>query len=185
MAGSRWTRWLRVGDGQWDSHAPLPRAVVTSTTPPTGRWSWSTASTRRSRPSKQARTLVTALRSLASSIQTARRASRSSASIRGHVDLTLADGTTIEQSIVARHGAPVVALSWRVLNGSRGNVCRKAVLLWPRLPLAASRERRVRFTPESTAAGGLVWRPYDGVPSVHVATNGEYHHQPDWYRNFR
>jgi glycogen debranching enzyme len=41
-----------------------------------------------------------------------------------------------------------------------------------------------RFEPESSR-GCLVWQPYGGVPPIHVIANGEYHHHPDWYRNFR
>jgi predicted glycogen debranching enzyme len=40
------------------------------------------------------------------------------------------------------------------------------------------------FEPERRA-DRLVWHPYNGLPAVHAVTNGEYHHQPDWYRNFR
>ena len=98
---------------------------------------------------------------------------------------SLADGTTIEHEIVARHGAPVVALSWRVLNGSRGTLSVRPFFSGRDYHSLHRENGAFRFAPESTAAGGLVWRPYDGVPSVHVATNGEYHHQPDWYRNFR
>ncbi|OLL31993.1 glycogen debranching protein [Burkholderia sp. SRS-W-2-2016] len=28
------------------------------------------------------------------------------------------------------------------------------------------------------------WQPYGGLPVVRIATNGEYTHAPDWYRNF-
>jgi predicted glycogen debranching enzyme len=40
-----------------------------------------------------------------------------------------------------------------------------------------------RFEP---AGGGdrLVWNPYPGLPGVEVRTNGEYRHEPVWYRNF-
>ena len=30
----------------------------------------------------------------------------------------------------------------------------------------------------------LVWRPYHDVPSVSVLSNGEYSHEPEWFRNF-
>ena len=30
----------------------------------------------------------------------------------------------------------------------------------------------------------MIWRPYEGVPGIIAFTNGDYLHQPDWYRNF-
>jgi predicted glycogen debranching enzyme len=30
-----------------------------------------------------------------------------------------------------------------------------------------------------------VWRPYEGVPAIHVLTNAVYEHAPEWFRNFR
>ena len=30
----------------------------------------------------------------------------------------------------------------------------------------------------------LVWRPYHDVPSINVLSNGEYSHEPEWFRNF-
>jgi len=30
----------------------------------------------------------------------------------------------------------------------------------------------------------LVWHPYSGFPASSPLSNGEYLHQPDWYRNF-
>ncbi len=40
-----------------------------------------------------------------------------------------------------------------------------------------------RFTPESVPEGQR-WRFYDGVPEVTARSNGLYHHEPCWYRNF-
>jgi hypothetical protein len=48
----------------------------------------------------------------------ARRTSEFSADPWPHWVFTLEDGTMIEQSIVVRHGAPLVAISWRVLPAS-------------------------------------------------------------------
>ncbi len=40
--------------------------------------------------------------------------------------------------------------------------------------------------PPSTELNGnrLLWRPYNGIPGIVCLPNGEYRHQPDWYRNF-
>jgi predicted glycogen debranching enzyme len=40
-----------------------------------------------------------------------------------------------------------------------------------------------QFQPEINGAT-LVWRPYSGIPGIIALHNGEYRHQPDWYRNF-
>jgi predicted glycogen debranching enzyme len=39
------------------------------------------------------------------------------------------------------------------------------------------------FEPEERD-GERVWRPYEGVPAVVVASSGEYVHAPEWYRGF-
>jgi predicted glycogen debranching enzyme len=101
--------------------------------------------------------------------------------------LTLEDGTVIEQTIVVRHGAPLVAMNWRLVTGTRGSRGRLTVR-----PFFSGRDYHSMhhengafgFAPERRA-DRLVWHPYNGIPAVHVVTNGEYHHQPDWYRNFR
>jgi predicted glycogen debranching enzyme len=40
------------------------------------------------------------------------------------------------------------------------------------------------FAPERRG-DRLIWHPYEGISAVHVVFNGEYRHQPDWYRHFR
>jgi predicted glycogen debranching enzyme len=97
---------------------------------------------------------------------------------------TLADGTTIAHEVIARHGSPVVALSWRVLSGSRGSFSVRPFFSGRDYHSLHHENASFRFEPESTERA-LVWRPYEGVPTVRVVTNGEYHHQPEWYRNFR
>jgi predicted glycogen debranching enzyme len=97
---------------------------------------------------------------------------------------SLEDGTTIAHEVIVRHGAPVVALSWRLLSGSPGMLSVRPFFSGRDYHSLHRENGAFRFEPESTSSG-LIWQPYDGVPAVHVATNGDYHHQPDWYRNFR
>ncbi len=95
----------------------------------------------------------------------------------------LEDGTTIEHTIVARHGLPVVALTWRLLSGP-GGVLSVRPLFSGRDYHSLHRENGAfQFEPITTPAG-LAWHPYDGVPAIHAHSNGSYRHQPDWYRNF-
>lgn len=43
--------------------------------------------------------------------------------------------------------------------------------------------RAFRFDPEAVPEGQR-WHFYDGVPAVVAGSNGIYHHEPHWYRNF-
>jgi predicted glycogen debranching enzyme len=96
----------------------------------------------------------------------------------------LEDGTQIEQELFIRHGSPVVALSWRLVE------IRNDVTLAVR-PFLSGRDYHAlhhenpsfRFEPEERASG-LIWRPYPGIPGIVALSNGHYTHQPDWYRNF-
>ncbi|HEY2882440.1 MAG TPA: amylo-alpha-1,6-glucosidase, partial [Pirellulales bacterium] len=40
-----------------------------------------------------------------------------------------------------------------------------------------------RFNPERSD-GWLIWHPYDHIPQTWMHSNGEYRHEPEWYRNF-
>jgi predicted glycogen debranching enzyme len=101
---------------------------------------------------------------------------------------TFEDGTSLEQSIVVLHGAPLVAISWRLTSRVQDM---PAARLFVR-PFFSGRDYHsmhhenaaFRFEPERHD-DRLVWRPYDGIPAVHALSNGEYRHAPDWYRNFR
>jgi predicted glycogen debranching enzyme len=98
---------------------------------------------------------------------------------------TLADGTRIEQSIVVQHGVPLVAISWRLVSDRIG-----PARLFVR-PFFSGRDYHslhrengaFRFEPERRG-DRLVWHPYDGIPAIHVVSDGDYRHAPDWYRNF-
>jgi len=100
----------------------------------------------------------------------------------------LPGGVGVEHAIVARRGQPAVAVSWRVV---RTNPAAGPVVLRVR-PFLSGRDYHALhrenaafgFDPERHGAA-LVWRPYDGVPAIHVLANGVYEHAPDWYRNFR
>jgi predicted glycogen debranching enzyme len=97
---------------------------------------------------------------------------------------TLDDGTVIEHMVIARHGAPLVALSWRLLSGPGGSLRVRPFLSGRDYHSLHHENSAFRFEPEVTS-GGLVWRPYTGVPDIHLSTNGHYRHQPDWFRRFR
>ncbi len=122
-----------------------------------------------------------------------------------HWEFRLEDGTRIAHEIFVPHGSPVVALSWRLLSqasgsgrgaSKRGPLPSDGITLSVR-PFFSGRDYHslhhenpvFRFEPEGSAGGDrsatrLVWHPYDGTPGIVALSNGDYVHQPEWYRNF-
>jgi len=96
----------------------------------------------------------------------------------------LEDGTHIEQEIFIRHGASVVAVSWRLCEPRDGIT----LTLYPFLSgrdYHALHHENPAFRFDAKAHNGRVsWQPYPDVPGIVAFSNGEYTHQPDWYRNF-
>ena len=91
---------------------------------------------------------------------------------------------TLEQEILVPKGSPRVVLSWRLPRAPKGATLFVRPLLSGRDYHSLHHENpSFRFDAEETE-GGVRWRPYDGTPAIHVATNGEYRHDPTWYRNF-
>jgi len=100
---------------------------------------------------------------------------------------TLEDGTSIEHTILVSRGTPAVVITWRVIERGQSASARLSVrpFFSGRDYHAMHRENGAfRFEPEQRA-DRLVWHPYDGIPAVHAVSNGDYRHQPDWYRKFR
>jgi predicted glycogen debranching enzyme len=95
------------------------------------------------------------------------------------------DGTVVSQEVVARRGHAEVVLRWRLLLSPR----RGARLIVR--PLLSGRDYHALhhenggfgFDPE-TAGAQVTWRPYPGLPPITAMSNGEYRHEPAWYRNF-
>jgi predicted glycogen debranching enzyme len=97
----------------------------------------------------------------------------------------LEDGTVIEHELVVQHGAPVTALSWRLVN-PRADVRLSVRPLLSGRDYHATHIENASFRFEAFTAGQLVtWRPYDGLPPITVVTNGLYSAQREWYRNFQ
>lgn len=97
---------------------------------------------------------------------------------------SLPDGKIV-QEIFVPHGTASVVLRWHY-EGS----CDPSLRLHVR-PFFSGRDFHClhhenpafRFGPESTAEGER-WHFYEGVPEVEGRSNGLYHHEPRWYRNF-
>jgi predicted glycogen debranching enzyme len=96
----------------------------------------------------------------------------------------LEDGTEIDQEIFARNGAAVTAITWCLRSAADDVKLSVRPLLSGRDYHALHRENpHFRFDPE-THEGRLLWRPYPDLPGIVTLTNGQYAHQPDWFRNY-
>jgi len=96
----------------------------------------------------------------------------------------LEDGTKIEQQIFALNGASLVALSWRLLKPATKAVLTVTPFLSGRDYHSMHHENSAFEFPAEINGQRLVWYPYSGIPGIIALHNGEYRHQPDWYRNF-
>ncbi len=95
------------------------------------------------------------------------------------------DGTEVEHEIVVRRGAPLVAVFFRLARKKAGVRLRVRPFLSGRDYHALHHENGAfRFEPEETRGGGLLFRPYDGVPGVLSRSNGAFERKPTWYRSF-
>ncbi len=96
----------------------------------------------------------------------------------------LADGTELEHEIFVPHGCAAVALRWKLVSGPGAARLEVRPLLSGRRVHALMRENDA-FRFDANATGGRVaWAPYTGLPAIAAYSNGEYTHQPDWYRHF-
>lgn len=96
----------------------------------------------------------------------------------------LEDGTRVEQELFVPHGLSAVAIRWRLLD----DVGRARLTV---LPFLSGRDyhslhhENPAFRFDAEVDGQRVtWRPYPRVPATGALSNGEYQHQPPWYRNF-
>ena len=97
---------------------------------------------------------------------------------------SLEDGTKIQQEIFAVNGASVVALSWRLLTPTtKADLSLRPLLSGRDYHFLHRENPGFRFEPEIQGKR-MVWHPYPGLPGIIAVHNGEYLHQPDWYRNF-
>ena len=96
----------------------------------------------------------------------------------------LEDGTEIEHELFVRHGHPLTLLTWRMRKGTKSSRLSVRPLLSGRDYHSLHHENGVfHFAPERDHQA-FAWRPYAGVPGIMAITQGEYTHDPQWYRNF-
>ena len=96
----------------------------------------------------------------------------------------LGDGIRVEQEIFTVHGAAVTIVSWRLLDPTaKANLLVRAFFSGRDYHALHHENGAFNLHPQMDE-GRLTWRPYPDIPSVTVLHNGDYQHQPDWYRNF-
>jgi predicted glycogen debranching enzyme len=96
----------------------------------------------------------------------------------------LEDGTKIQFELFACHGASVTVLAWRFLTAKGETILSFRPFLSGRDYHSMHHENSAfQFEPQ-VQGKGLIWHPYNGLPGIIALSNGEYRHQPDWYRNF-
>ena len=105
----------------------------------------------------------------------------------------LTDDLIIEQEIFVPHGQSAAYISWRLVGGigdAAPGSATPATILRVR-PFFSGRDFHsthhengwFRFQVDVSGERATC-RPYDGVPAVVAFSNGEYTHEPTWYRNF-
>ncbi len=76
-----------------------------------------------------------------------------------------------------------MALRWRLLAGQQARLVVRPLLSGRDYHALHHENQAFGFKPE-LAGQRVVWQPYPGLPAVVVASNGDYRHDPVWYRNF-
>jgi predicted glycogen debranching enzyme len=94
----------------------------------------------------------------------------------------LEDGSRLTQEIVV-HDA-IAGLRWRIDGGARATLHVRLLMSGRDYHALHHENGAFAFVPEKATDGSLVWHPYEGVPPIHVRTNGGYGHDPTWYRSF-
>ena len=96
----------------------------------------------------------------------------------------LTDGTEIRQEILVDPDACDTLLRWQRVAGEAP--CRLTLrpLLSGRDYHALHRENAAFDFTATCQGGNVVWRPYPGLPAIAALTNGQYAHEPVWYRRF-
>src|SRR5947208_345753 len=97
----------------------------------------------------------------------------------------LTDDLIIEQEMFVPHGQSTVMLSWKLVSADSTSVKLKVRLFFSGRDFHSTHHENDSFRFQVDVSGErATYRPYDGVPAVVAFSNGEYTHEPAWYRNF-
>ncbi len=96
----------------------------------------------------------------------------------------IGDELVVEQELFVQPGRAAVILSWKIVEGEAEATLRVRPFFSGRDFHSTHHENDgFRFLPERKSER-WIWQPYDGVPKVVAQANGQYVHEPTWYRNF-
>lgn len=96
----------------------------------------------------------------------------------------LPSGLEVVHELIVRHGAPVTALAWRLSRPANAKLLVRPFLSGRDTHSTHRENATFRFDAELEHRR-VIWRPYRGVPAVVALTNGDYAHDPQWYRSFQ
>src|SRR6516162_8149571 len=97
----------------------------------------------------------------------------------------LRGGLYIVQELFAIHGAPTVALSWKLRGDFSGSAKLRIRPLLSGRDFHSIHHENGSFRFEATQTADAVrWHPYQNLPILCAQSNGSYAHDPCWYRNF-
>jgi predicted glycogen debranching enzyme len=99
-------------------------------------------------------------------------------------NFSLEDGTQLQQELFVVHGASIVCLCWRLLTPVPKAILSLRPFFSGRDYHAMHHENPAFQFQPNILDRRLLWYPYSGLPGIISLHNGEYLHQPDWYRNF-
>lgn len=106
-------------------------------------------------------------------------------------------GALIEHELFMPYGHPMVCLRWRIIppESHSANEAKRLIVR----PFLAARDyhslqhesdrfcfesRVVKSNESSSSSRKVEWQPFEGLPAIVSRSNGDYRHEPDWYRQF-
>ncbi len=92
--------------------------------------------------------------------------------------------TEIEQTVCVPKGRAGAIVTWRRVRGTGPTMLNVRPLMSGRDYHSLHHENPAFRFDAQLDGQRVTWRPYDGVPSTTVVSNGRYRHDPNWYRNF-
>jgi predicted glycogen debranching enzyme len=98
-------------------------------------------------------------------------------------EFELPDGTRLEHGILIERGRSSTLAYWRLIQGTSAVLTVRPLMSGRDYHSLHHENPAFNFYPE-IADGRVIVRPYAGVPAAVFSGNGEFTHEPDWYRNF-
>jgi predicted glycogen debranching enzyme len=96
----------------------------------------------------------------------------------------LGNGCELVQEVLVPRGRNLCLLRWTLCGGAGEVSLHVRPLLSGRDFHALHRENGAFRTTAVLGGACVTWRPYDGLPPIAAASDGDYEHAPDWYRSF-